>query len=164
VDGPAAPTSSPTEGIRPFVGRQRELELITSALDEARARRGRLLVLTGEPGIGKTRLADETAGPGHIGATLGFVPQFFLEFPESSLPGTWDEMKGLQLNPNTALPPKVKELIGLAVASQIPCAGILGVLVFRAAILPRCFAAPWSPCRSCRWPPRSPVATPPRKR
>jgi len=56
-----------------------------------------------------------------IGKTLGFVPQFFLEFPESSLPGTWDEMKGLQLNPNTALPPKVKELIGLAVASQIPC-------------------------------------------
>ena len=28
---------------------------------DARARRGRLLVLTGEPGIGKTRLADETA-------------------------------------------------------------------------------------------------------
>ena len=62
MESPAAPTSSPTEGIRPFVGRQRELELITSALDEARARRGRLLVLTGEPGIGKTRLADETAG------------------------------------------------------------------------------------------------------
>src|SRR5262245_32568337 len=56
-----------------------------------------------------------------IGKTLGFVPQFFLDFPDAVLPGTWDEMKGLQLNPNTALAPKVKELIGLAVASQIPC-------------------------------------------
>jgi len=56
-----------------------------------------------------------------IGKTLGFVPQFFLEFPDAVLPGTWDEMKGLQLNPNTTLAPKVKELIGLAVAAQIPC-------------------------------------------
>lgn len=56
-----------------------------------------------------------------IGKTLGFVPQFFLDTPDSILPGTWDEFKGLQLNPNTALSGKVKELIGLAVASQIPC-------------------------------------------
>ena len=30
-------------------------------------------------------------------------------------------MKTLQLNPNTALPGRTKELIGLAVAAQIPC-------------------------------------------
>jgi AhpD family alkylhydroperoxidase len=30
-------------------------------------------------------------------------------------------MKALQLNPNTALPSKIKELIGLAVAAQVPC-------------------------------------------
>jgi AhpD family alkylhydroperoxidase len=56
-----------------------------------------------------------------IGKTLGFVPQFFLKFPEEVLPGAWDEMKSLQLNPNTALPGRTKELIGLAVAAQIPC-------------------------------------------
>jgi AhpD family alkylhydroperoxidase len=56
-----------------------------------------------------------------IGKTLGFVPQFFNDIPDSVLPGTWDEMKALQLNPSTALPGKVKELIGLAVAAQIPC-------------------------------------------
>ncbi len=56
-----------------------------------------------------------------IGKTLGFVPQFFLKFPEGILPGAWDEMKSLQLNPNTALPPRTKELIGLAVAAQVPC-------------------------------------------
>jgi len=52
---------------------------------------------------------------------LGFVPQFFLKVPEGLLPGAWDEMKSLQLNPNTALPGRSKELIGLAVAAQVPC-------------------------------------------
>jgi AhpD family alkylhydroperoxidase len=56
-----------------------------------------------------------------IKSALGFVPQFFLDFPESALPGTWQEMKGLQLNPKTTLPGKTKELIGLAVAAQVPC-------------------------------------------
>jgi AhpD family alkylhydroperoxidase len=56
-----------------------------------------------------------------IQKTLGFVPQFFLKFPEVALPGAWEEMKGLQMNPNTALNGRAKELIGLAVASQIPC-------------------------------------------
>jgi AhpD family alkylhydroperoxidase len=57
-----------------------------------------------------------------VQATFGFVPSFVKAFPEEALPGAWKEMKGLQLNPNTALAPKHKELIGLAVASQIPCA------------------------------------------
>jgi AhpD family alkylhydroperoxidase len=56
-----------------------------------------------------------------IAKTLGFVPQFFQQFPDSALPGAWEEMKTLQLNPATALPPKVKEAIGLAVAAQVPC-------------------------------------------
>jgi AhpD family alkylhydroperoxidase len=53
--------------------------------------------------------------------TFGFVPGFFRAFPEEGLPGAWDEFKSVQLNPKTALPPKYKELIGLAVAAQIPC-------------------------------------------
>src|SRR3954470_6000349 len=46
---------------RPFVGRQRELGELGRALDEGLAGRGRLLLLAGEPGIGKTRLCDELA-------------------------------------------------------------------------------------------------------
>jgi tetratricopeptide (TPR) repeat protein len=44
-----------------FVGRERELAEVRVALDDARAGRGRLVLFTGEPGIGKTRLADESA-------------------------------------------------------------------------------------------------------
>jgi predicted ATPase len=40
-----------------LVGRQRELEQLDAVLDLALAGRGRLVVLTGEPGIGKTALA-----------------------------------------------------------------------------------------------------------
>jgi AhpD family alkylhydroperoxidase len=80
--------------------------------------------------IGATATARANASPtqtaaaaarADIGKTLGFVPQFFLKFPEGMLPGTWEEMKTLQMNPNTALPGRTKELIGLAVAAQIPC-------------------------------------------
>src|SRR5690349_5564896 len=42
-----------------FVGRAPELEQLLRALDQARKGRGRLALLTGEPGIGKSRLCDE---------------------------------------------------------------------------------------------------------
>lgn len=56
-----------------------------------------------------------------IEKTLGLVPKFFLAFPEEGIPGAWSAFKGSQLNPYTALNGKQKELIGLAVSSQIPC-------------------------------------------
>jgi DNA-binding SARP family transcriptional activator len=43
----------------PFVGRARELATVRSALDRARAGTGSVLLVTGEAGIGKTRLAAE---------------------------------------------------------------------------------------------------------
>ena len=44
-----------------FVGRQRELGEFRAALEESLAGRGRLAMLVGEPGIGKTRTAQELA-------------------------------------------------------------------------------------------------------
>ena len=56
-----------------------------------------------------------------IEQTLGSVPTFFKMFPESGIAGAWAEFKSVQLNPKTALNGKTKELIGLAVAAQVPC-------------------------------------------
>ena len=44
-----------------FVGRERELAELSAALDDAAAGRGRLFLVSGESGLGKTRLADEVA-------------------------------------------------------------------------------------------------------
>jgi hypothetical protein len=46
---------------RPFVGRVQELQELRAALGEAAARHGCLLLVTGEPGIGKSRLMEELA-------------------------------------------------------------------------------------------------------
>lgn len=43
-----------------FFGREQELAELGAALPDAVAGRGRLFLLVGEPGIGKTRLASET--------------------------------------------------------------------------------------------------------
>jgi DNA-binding SARP family transcriptional activator len=54
---PVAPVASDAESV--FVGRKLELEQLRAGLDEAFAGRGGLFLLAGEPGIGKSRLADE---------------------------------------------------------------------------------------------------------
>ena len=44
-----------------FIGRQPEMVTLISALDDALIGRGQMVMLAGEPGIGKTRLAQEVA-------------------------------------------------------------------------------------------------------
>ena len=66
-------------------------------------------------------LAEESATYADIEATLGAVPSMFKVFPEAGLAGAWEEFKSVQLNADTELDGKTKELLGLAVASQIPC-------------------------------------------
>ena len=69
------------------------------------------------------RAEDDTAQAAYtdIQRTLGLVPGFFKAFPASGIAGAWAEFKSVQLNPRTKLDGKTKELIGLAVAAQIPC-------------------------------------------
>ncbi|HEY6778903.1 MAG TPA: AAA family ATPase [Thermoleophilaceae bacterium] len=55
------PAVAERSSMRPFVGRARELADLASALEEAVSGRGSLVLVTGEPGIGKTRLMSELA-------------------------------------------------------------------------------------------------------
>jgi len=56
-----------------------------------------------------------------IEAMMGGVPTFIDQLPDSALPGLWLLTKQLEFSEDTALSPKVKALISLAVAAQIPC-------------------------------------------
>ena len=57
---PSGETGETPDGSRgAFVGREAELRALLADLDDALAGRGRLCLLAGEPGIGKSRLADE---------------------------------------------------------------------------------------------------------
>jgi AhpD family alkylhydroperoxidase len=53
--------------------------------------------------------------------TFGGVPGFVKQIPDTALAGFWQQTKDLELSDKTALPPKTKALISLAVAAQIPC-------------------------------------------
>jgi AhpD family alkylhydroperoxidase len=62
-----------------------------------------------------------TATLKEIEQTMGFVPAFVRAVPAPLLPSWWQTAKDFEMNPTTALDGKTKELIGLAVAAQVPC-------------------------------------------
>src|SRR5205085_11665226 len=50
---------APTQPPIPLVGRQAELSTLLTAADDVAGERGRLIVVNGEEGIGKSRLVEE---------------------------------------------------------------------------------------------------------
>jgi AhpD family alkylhydroperoxidase len=74
------------------------------------------------PGVTKAAdTASSDAAMVEMKEMLGGVPTELQLYPESARAAGWAMMKSTDLNKNTALPSKVRELIGLAIAAQIPC-------------------------------------------
>jgi class 3 adenylate cyclase len=73
--------------LTPFVGREEELGLLARRWDSVRSGEGQLVLIVGEPGLGKSRLIDEFHG--HLAET----------------PHTWVEWSASQLLQNTPLHP-----------------------------------------------------------
>lgn len=65
--------------------------------------------------------ASAEATYNEVQSMLGGVPSFVKLFPKGAIAGAWAEQRDLELSDKTALSPKVKALISLAVAAQIPC-------------------------------------------
>ncbi len=59
------PPAARVTGEAPLVGREVEMRTLLQALDEARAGRGHLVVISGEAGVGKTRLVVELRNAAH---------------------------------------------------------------------------------------------------
>lgn len=75
-------------------------------------------------GLATTAAADPAGAArarADVQKTLGFVPEYMQKLPDSIVAGAWEEIKTLELSPDTALDGRTKELIGLAVSAQIPC-------------------------------------------
>jgi AhpD family alkylhydroperoxidase len=65
--------------------------------------------------------ASSEAAIAEMKEMVGGVPAELQLYPESARAAGWEMMKSTDLNENTALSSKTRELIGLAVAAQIPC-------------------------------------------
>lgn len=75
--------------------------------------------LTGQRSPSEWKAVDDSFE--EMRKAFGAVPDFAKYMTDESIPGIWSEVKDLSFNPQTTLDPKLKNLIGIAVAAQIPC-------------------------------------------
>ena len=85
-----------------IVGRRRELDALRTWLEATRNGNGRLVLCAGEPGIGKTRLAQELAG---IALASGIAVAWGRCVEAEGAPAFWpwrQVLRSLGVDPNRA--------------------------------------------------------------
>jgi hypothetical protein len=94
-----------------FVGRDREIASLDLVLDAAVSGHGAFRALSGEAGIGKTRLADEVVGRA---ITKGFFASWGRAWETGGAPAYWPwiELLGPLADVSGDLTPRVRELLG----------------------------------------------------
>ena len=116
------PTSLPRVAVVPsagFVGRQRELLELQSILEEVLSGQGRLALLAGEPGIGKTRTAQELAA---YAEARGYQIYWGRCYEEAGTPPYWPWVQIVRDHLQQHNPADLAEVMGL-------CAGDIAEIV-----------------------------------
>jgi DNA-binding SARP family transcriptional activator len=99
----------PRRGAAVFVGRERELALLDDALAGARAGRGSLVLLSGEAGIGKSRLTEELAG---LASTTGARVLWGRCWEAGGAPAYWPWVQALRAYVRDCDPDSLHEQLG----------------------------------------------------
>jgi AhpD family alkylhydroperoxidase len=99
-----------------------------SQLDPAELDRDLILMINfmktsgvGTPKPAAEPVTDAASAYRDIERTFGTVPAFLKAFPVLAIAPAWREITDLELSQATQLDGKTKELIGVAVAAQVPC-------------------------------------------
>ena len=106
-------------GADPFIGREREMAELTMALDGALEGRGGLVMLAGEPGIGKTRLTEELTA---IAKARGALVAWGACYEGGSAPPYWpwtQVIRSLLTEPSEAIMSAL-ETRGAVIADIVP--------------------------------------------
>jgi len=98
-----------------FIGRRSELAVLTAALENASAGRGQIVMLSGEPGIGKTRLAQELTS---IAADHGAIVLRGWCRQQQGAPPYWPWLQGIRAYIESTGTDQIREDLGTG-ASEI---------------------------------------------
>jgi len=103
-----------------FVGRQHEMDMLRTTLEDALAGQGRLVMLGGEPGIGKTRTAQELAT---IAAQQGAQVLWGRCYEEHGAPPYWPWVQSIRAYVHECRLPQLRSDMGrgaAAIAEIVP--------------------------------------------
>jgi DNA-binding SARP family transcriptional activator len=111
----AAPGDERTRGL--LVGRDHELQELDAALEDAFAGRGRVVLLVGEPGIGKSRLADELIGQARARGARVLIGRCW---EAGGAPAYWPWLQSLRAYVRETAPDTLREQLGAGAPDLAP--------------------------------------------
>ena len=103
------PSDARAAGSPPFVGRVVEMAVLLAALDEARSGHGRLVLVDGAAGIGKTRLAHELAA---VARDRRMDVLWGRSWEAGGAPAFWPWVQVLRDQVGRAKPARLRSLLG----------------------------------------------------